>query len=137
MPSVAQRMTRSKAALAAEHSKKLRPATPEDIYSLGDPMESDSTSDELLPGHLDESWSYTFQAGESVWVKTAGGNWVRGKVTGEITRKGPTREKVGLYYPVRYGTKFRKYFAPLNGEIKPDTIHTRLLLQHAGYGDEL
>ncbi|KAL0578827.1 hypothetical protein V5O48_003151 [Marasmius crinis-equi] len=141
MPSVAQRITRSKTAQAAEESKKknlkLRPATPEDIYTLGDPVESDSTSDEYFPEHLDDIWPYTFQAGESVWVKTAGGNWVRGKVTSDITRKGATREKEGLYYPVKYDTKFRKYFSPLNGEIKPDTLHTRRLLERDGYGDEL
>lgn len=30
----------------------------------------------------------------------------------------------------------RKYFAPLNGEIKPDTAHIRWLLKNAGWLDD-
>ena len=44
-------------------------------------------------------------------------------------------QKEGLFYPVifRIGTRIRKHFAPLNGEIKPDTSRTRTLLRRAGW----
>lgn len=42
-------------------------------------------------------------------------------------------QKEGLFYPVVFNDKIRKYFAPLNGEIKPDTIHVRHLLKDAGW----
>ncbi|ESK84827.1 hypothetical protein Moror_508 [Moniliophthora roreri MCA 2997] len=133
MPSVAQRTRKSVSTLSPQ-SQKLRPATPEDIHAWSD-HDSDSTQSEPLPEDLDESWPFTFQAGDAVWVRTAGGNWLRGRVSGEITRKGLTREKEGLFYPVKFDIKLRKYFAPLNGEIKPDTPHTRRLLKAAGYED--
>ncbi|KAG7090584.1 hypothetical protein E1B28_009690 [Marasmius oreades] len=134
MPSVSPRATRAtrKAAASSSEShdsKRLRPATPQDL------REGESSGDESLPEDLDDGWGYTFQAGESVWVRTAGGNWLRGKVCGDITRKGRTRTTEGLFYPVKFDNKLRKYFAPLNGEIKPDTPHTRRLLKEAGYVD--
>jgi hypothetical protein len=43
------------------------------------------------------------------------------------------RQKEGLFYPVIFNDKIRKYFAPLNGEIKPDTPHVRGLLKEAGW----
>lgn len=42
-------------------------------------------------------------------------------------------QREGLYYPVVFCDKLRKYFAPLNGEIKPDTLHVRGLLKQAGW----
>ncbi len=61
------------------------------------------------PSDLDEPWPYMFQvsgvailrhhfidgsyqAGDRVWIRTAGGNWHPGKVSGQTTRKGQTRE---------------------------------------------
>ena len=41
----------------------------------------------------------------------------------------------GLFWLVVFNNKFRKYFAPLNGEIKPDTPHTRKLLDEAGWSE--
>ncbi|KAG6888966.1 hypothetical protein C0992_006923 [Termitomyces sp. T32_za158] len=114
-------------------SRPLRVVTPEEAASWSD-GDSDATLTEPLPLELDEAWSYIFQSGESVWVKTVGGNWRQGRVTGQTTRKGATRQsKEGLYYPVVFDGKIRKYFAPLNGEIKPDTVHTQRLLKEAGW----
>ncbi|KAK0197919.1 hypothetical protein F5146DRAFT_1017467 [Armillaria mellea] len=84
------------------------------------------------PSDIDEPWPYMFQAGDRVWIRTAGGIWHPGKVCGQ-TRKGQTREKEGLFYPVVFNEKLRKYFAPLNGEIKPNTRHIRGLLAEAGW----
>lgn len=44
-------------------------------------------------------------------------------------------QKEGIFYPAVYRpgkANLRKYFAPLNGEIKPDTPRTRMLLRDAG-----
>jgi len=48
------------------------------------------------------------------------------------------KRKQGLYYPVNFGTRFnvRKYFAPLNGEIKPDTEEVRELLRLSDWLDD-
>ncbi|KAG6902014.1 hypothetical protein C0995_005662 [Termitomyces sp. Mi166 len=117
----------------ARGARPLRAVTPEEAASWSD-NDSDTTLSEPLPLELDEAWSYTFQPGESVWIRTQGGNWRQGRVTGQTTRRGPTRQsKEGLYYPVVFDGKIRKYFAPLNGEIKPDTLHTQRLLKEAGW----
>jgi len=99
-------------------------------WSDGD---SDFTLSEPQPADIDDPWPYTFQTGDHVWVRTVGGNWHSGRVTSQTTRKGQTREKEGLLYPVIFNEKLRKYFAPLNGEIKPDTPHIRRLLKEAGW----
>jgi len=110
----------------------LRAVSPEEVHSWSDD-DSDATLSDPQPVDLDEPWPYTFRAGDVVWVRTVGGNWHSGKVTGQTTRKGQTREKEGLFYPVVFNDKLRKYFAPLNGEIKPDTIHVRHMLKDAGW----
>lgn len=48
------------------------------------------------------------------------------------------QNKQGFYYPVNFGSKnhLRKYFAPMNGEIKPDTEEVRLLLREGGWLDD-
>jgi len=92
-------------------------------------------SSEPGPDDLDDPWPYTFRMGESVWIRTEGGNWYPGKVSSNNAKRGPTRQKEGLFYPVIFGigARIRKHFAPLNGEIKPDTGRTRTLLRQAGW----
>ncbi|KAF8236953.1 hypothetical protein L208DRAFT_1249859 [Tricholoma matsutake] len=111
----------------------LRVVSPEEADSWSDSDNSDATLSDPQPVDLEEPWPYTFRAGDIVWVRTVGGNWHSGRVTAQTTRKGQTREKEGLFYPVIFNDKLRKYFAPLNGEIKPDTIHVRHLLKDAGW----
>ncbi|KAG5219800.1 Vacuolar protein sorting-associated protein [Salix suchowensis] len=98
---------------------KLRPVSPEELaeWQEGD-QDSDATLSEPQPSELDEPWPFTFRPGESVWIRTAGGNWYPGKVSGQTTGKAKHGEE-GLYYPVVFCDKLRKYFAPLNGEINP------------------
>lgn len=45
------------------------------------------------------------------------------------------RKVTAHYYQVQFGTngRLRKYFAPLNGEMKPDTPETRELLLAGGW----
>ena len=44
---------------------------------------------------------------------------------------------IGFFYPVCFGPKMntRKYFAPLNGDMKPDTEEVRELLKESGWID--
>ncbi|KAI0312884.1 hypothetical protein OF83DRAFT_1066466 [Amylostereum chailletii] len=125
----------------------------DDVSSTPSPLDTDSSTEtselseitddceddegvmnEPGPDDLDEPWLYTFKASESVWVKVPDGTWHMGKVHGPKTKTGSTRQE-GLFYPVIYRrqSNFRRYFAPLNGEIKPDTLRTRKLLRDAGY----
>ncbi|VDB99360.1 unnamed protein product [Peniophora sp. CBMAI 1063] len=110
------------------------PSPPESELSYS--AEEDWGEDGQGPDDLDEPWEYTFARGESVWVKATDGNWYRGTVSALKIKKDKTRQSEGLYYPVIFGQapKLRKYFAPLNGEIKPDSYITRRLLREAGYG---
>jgi hypothetical protein len=92
--------------------------------------------------------------GDLVWIRNVDGRWHTGEVSGETTRVGQTlrvgysieaiayphisiihsfSQNEGLFYPVVFCYSMRKYFAPLNGEIKPDTAHTRRLLMDAGW----
>ncbi|KAK0207858.1 hypothetical protein DFS33DRAFT_387452 [Desarmillaria ectypa] len=117
-----------------EHiTQKLRAVTPEELDAWSSGSDSEYDPNEPQPSDLDEPWPYMFQAGDRVWIRTAGGNWHPGKVSGQTTRKGQTREKEGLFYPVVFNEKLRKYFAPLNGEIKPNNRHIRCLLADAGW----
>ncbi|KIY62207.1 hypothetical protein CYLTODRAFT_361836 [Cylindrobasidium torrendii FP15055 ss-10] len=109
-----------------------------------DASEDDSSDDRHLvgdidveeaaqPTDLDESWPYTFRAGDRVWVRIAEDDWRSGEIFGNKTKSGPTREKEGTFYPVVLTTnRVRKWFAPLNGDIKPDSTHIRRLLDDAG-----
>ncbi|KAK7468320.1 hypothetical protein VKT23_002834 [Stygiomarasmius scandens] len=133
MPKATRSRSRASSSSSSPISQKLRAVTPEELESWSDSDMSDSSSGGGLVEDLDDAYPYTFQAGDSVWVRTAGGNWHQGRVSGETTRKGQTREREGLFYPVKFDGKIRKYFAPLNGEIKPDTAHTRRLLKEAGW----
>lgn len=78
-----------------------------------------------------------------------------GEVSGQAIRIGKTRavgiyfvcqncslilyikSKRGRFYPVKFGQKrnLRKYFAPGNGEIKPNTPDVRELLWEEGFID--
>ncbi|KAF8878427.1 hypothetical protein BD779DRAFT_1628519 [Infundibulicybe gibba] len=128
MPSVTKDNS-AQATPASAASNKLRPASPEEVDSWNSSTESIVSQ----PTDLDEAWPYAFAPGEQVWIRTAGGNWHPGRVSGMTTRSGQTREKMGLFYPVVFCDKIRKYFAPLNGEIKPDNSHVRALLEEAGW----
>ncbi|KAI0034968.1 hypothetical protein K488DRAFT_25057, partial [Vararia minispora EC-137] len=88
------------------------------------------------PDDLDEPWPYEFRPGQSVWVKASDGNWYGGEISGSRVKRGPTRQKEGVFYPVAFRLpthhNIRKFFAPLNGEIKPDSRCVRKLLREAG-----
>jgi len=103
--------------------------------SLPSDSEDDDRTDSQ-PEDLDEPWSYTFKVRDIVWVKTTGGDWYQGKVSSSRTKTSQTRQGMGTYYPVKFHINknhIAKDFAPLNGEIKPDTSHIRSLLEAGGW----
>ena len=104
------------------------------------------------------------QSGSRVWVRTSEHNWRLGKVVKDQSRRRPLARNVSPsaadtkqlrsnqrlilyqqptqeadYYQVQFGVKgkmnTRKYFAPLNGEMKPDTHLIREMLQLGGWSD--
>jgi hypothetical protein len=142
MPSYKTRSATSRALRAVSRtdpntatSRKLRPVSPEELQSFSwSDGDSDDTYIEPELVDLDDSRPYTFESGDFAWVKTTGGDWYPGRVSGLTRRKGPTREGEGIFYPVTFfDGKVRKYFAPLNGEIKPDTAEVRALLKAGGW----
>ncbi|KAI0063092.1 hypothetical protein BV25DRAFT_1824638 [Artomyces pyxidatus] len=110
-----------------------------EISSLSDDAEERDAEAALAedgPDDLDDPWPYTFAAQDKVWIRTEGGNWHRGFVSGKNVKTGMTRQKEGFFYPVIFCKRIRKYFSPLNGEIKPDTARTRTLLRQHGLSVE-
>ncbi|KAA1468317.1 hypothetical protein DENSPDRAFT_744955, partial [Dentipellis sp. KUC8613] len=80
------------------------------------------------PRDINEPWPYVFKSGDAVWVRSKTGTWYYGRVLGKYVRKGQTRENENTLYSVIYRRCVRRCFAPMLGEIKPDTPHTRHLL---------
>lgn len=113
----------------------LRAATPEELEQWSD-ASSDSSyfSDDLID--LNDSRPYVFEKCERAWVRTTKGTWCLGNVTNSPPRVGLTRDGEGLFYSVIFtlgGARMKKCFAPLNGEIKPDTEEIRDLLKTYGW----
>ncbi|KAG6333199.1 hypothetical protein ID866_5890 [Astraeus odoratus] len=105
-----------------------------DLDKWDDGQFADAFYTEAEPDELEEPWPYRFKSGDEVWVRTPGGHWYRGRVVGQA-KQGKTRQGEGLFWLVVFNNKLRKYFAPLNGEMKPDTPHTRKLLEDAGWSE--
>ncbi|GBE78698.1 hypothetical protein BKA93DRAFT_824784 [Sparassis latifolia] len=103
-----------------------------DMSAFGD-MDVEPPVIEYQPDDLDEPLSWAFQDGDPVWVKTEEGEWLQGTVNGKSTRRGATRQKEGVFFPVSFRISSRKYFAPLNGDVKPDTPEVRRLLLEGGW----
>jgi len=102
---------------------------------------SDSTSEGFFGDHidLDDVFDFSPKSGEFVWVKakTTTETWYKGLVM-KGTKSGPIRQgKEGTFYLVRYRHNLRRYFAPLLGDIKPDTPEIRQLLNDAGIASDI
>lgn len=98
-------------------------------------VESEDGSD-FEPRDLDEPCDYAFKFRDLVWVRSMGGSWHQGRISSSRTKTSHTRSGMGTYYSVKFhmdGTHIQKDFAPLNGDIKPDTIHIRSLLKAGGW----
>ncbi|KLO17539.1 hypothetical protein SCHPADRAFT_936913 [Schizopora paradoxa] len=106
-----------------------------------DDENSDSTSEGFSGDQLDLDDVYEFspKSGDFVWVKakTDTETWYKGLVM-KGTKEGPVRQgKQGTFYLVRYRHNLRRYFAPLLGDIKPDTAEIRQLLNNAGIASDI
>ncbi|KAF9818486.1 hypothetical protein IEO21_02724 [Rhodonia placenta] len=86
------------------------------------------------PPRLDAAWEYIFKRREPVWVRMLSGAWAPGVVADIPAHIGPARNDFVecVYYPVHYTycpgrgrahKTERRFFAPLNGDMKPDTPH--------------
>ncbi|KAJ7250110.1 hypothetical protein B0H12DRAFT_1120825 [Mycena haematopus] len=127
--------TRSSDLSTSGPSKSWRAPEPE---VLDQDMDSDADENNAAlaheqPRNLGDPWAYPFQPNQKVWIRNHD-KWIRGTI---FPRSVP---KVGLsdnltYWNVLYqdnfGHKLRKYFAPLIGELKPDTPAVRKLLREA------
>ncbi|KJA21950.1 hypothetical protein HYPSUDRAFT_41567 [Hypholoma sublateritium FD-334 SS-4] len=118
----------------ARPSKMLRVTTEPETHALKEALHAPSILEYNFE-NLEKPCEYPFKARDLVWVRTKGDKWMSGKVSGRV-RVGPTRnQEQGFWYHVNFGPKFnvRKYFAPMNGEIKPDTHEVRQLLRDEGW----
>ncbi|EJD04528.1 uncharacterized protein FOMMEDRAFT_28202 [Fomitiporia mediterranea MF3/22] len=127
--------------VSADYSSASSSSQSHSGYNTTTESDSDGREDEG-PDDLDEEWDFHPKAGESVWVKMTVSDrevWYQGQVRGK-PRPGTVRGgRQGDFYSVRYGTKTSKlgYFAPLLGDIKPDTRQVRRLLEEEGRDVEL
>ncbi|KZT22074.1 hypothetical protein NEOLEDRAFT_1026495, partial [Neolentinus lepideus HHB14362 ss-1] len=101
----------------------------------------DAESESPQPKNIHEPWPYSFRVGLFVLCHPEGTDldrlwrpgviWSGKSMTGQ-TRRGEGQLYWAWWYPHDSGPKMRTQFAPLNGEIKPDTLHIRRLLRAAG-----
>ncbi|KAF9482352.1 hypothetical protein BDN70DRAFT_435834 [Pholiota conissans] len=123
----------AQATLSAKKSSMLRIINEPETLAWSEALKNESVLNTSFES-LDEACDYPFKNRDPVWVRTKGDKWTFGKVSGVI-RTGPTRYQQGFFYHVNFGPKHnvRKYFAPMNGEIKPDTQKVRRLLRDEGW----
>ncbi|KAG2139663.1 hypothetical protein DEU56DRAFT_799342 [Suillus clintonianus] len=95
------------------------------------PVYGDIKFQECQPDDFDDPWPYRFQHGDCVWIHSTGYEWYQGKIVGQ-PKVGRTMKGEGLFWLVTYNRNMRRYAAPLNGELKPDTPHIKQMLEEAG-----
>lgn len=106
------------------------------------PTSRDNGNDDDQVGNLDLAEAeasqlndpYRFEIGEQVWVCTKAGNWHLGKVVSKPREANVKEDLVGPFWLVIFNTKFRRWFSPLHDDIKPNTPHTRRMLETARVG---
>ncbi|KAJ7088228.1 hypothetical protein C8R43DRAFT_1115252 [Mycena crocata] len=125
---------------ASGPSKPRRTAVPPQ-FPDPDVAEMDTDSDDennaalmhFEPRHLSDAWEFNFQPNEPVWIRH-NEKWIRGRIFPRSSPKVGTTDKM-IYWNVLYqdafGHKLRRNFAPLLGELKPDTRAVRKLLKEA------
>ncbi|EMD41508.1 hypothetical protein CERSUDRAFT_101944 [Gelatoporia subvermispora B] len=101
-----------------------------DIYSESEgDSETDDDSD-FRPEGLDQAWDYSFKRKQNVWVMRSN-RWWYGHVVRIKTDSSWSQD--GVHYLVQYGGRFRAWFSPLEGVMKPNTRYIRQLLRGKGY----
>ncbi|KAI0271712.1 hypothetical protein BC834DRAFT_818312 [Gloeopeniophorella convolvens] len=104
-----------------------------EAYDRDAELDLEASYDEPGPVHIDDPWLYTFKVGDNVWLRTSEGRWYPGQIWSKNVRHCRTRQVQGIYYDVIFFKHVRKFIAPLDGELKPDTSRTRTLLRKAGW----
>ncbi|KAJ7716219.1 hypothetical protein DFH07DRAFT_862373 [Mycena maculata] len=95
--------------------------------------ENDAALSRYEPHHLDEPWAYTFEPNDRVWIRNHD-KWIKGRIFPRSVPKTGSSDNLtywNVLYQDKFGHKLRKYFAPLLGELKPDTTAVRSLLREA------
>ncbi|KAJ7223271.1 hypothetical protein GGX14DRAFT_557851 [Mycena pura] len=108
------------------------PVFPEDAMDI-DADENDSSRAGGGPLHLDDPWAYTFQPNDRVWIRNHD-KWIAGRVFPRSVPKIGSRDSLtywNILYQDAFGHKLRRYFAPLLGELKPDSARVRQMLREA------
>ncbi|KAJ7356396.1 hypothetical protein DFH08DRAFT_770441 [Mycena albidolilacea] len=129
--------TRSSDLSTSGPSKPWRAPAPEpevsDVDMDSDVDENNASLAREQPRHLDDPWVYPFQPNEKVWIRNHD-KWIRGKIFPRSVPKVGSSDNLtywNVLYQDSFGHKLRKYFAPLMGELKPDTPAVRSLLREA------
>ncbi|CAK5265547.1 unnamed protein product [Mycena citricolor] len=101
---------------------------------------------QLLPfpcPSLDAPRICLFTVDQVVWFKNYLGEWQRGKIYASPAAPQGRRIRASdnhIYWNVIYvnpsGHKLRRWFTPVNGDIKPDTPDIRALLNDGGWLDD-
>ncbi|KAJ7054020.1 hypothetical protein C8F01DRAFT_1260236 [Mycena amicta] len=120
-PSVPRRVTRSTATAlrvddASMELKDSDSASQASVGSLDEPLEYD----------------YQFKPNEPVWIFN-NNKWTSGRIFYAAPKVRPSDNLPcwNVLYQDAFGHKLRKYFAPLLGELKPDTARVRQMLKEA------
>ncbi|OCH94218.1 hypothetical protein OBBRIDRAFT_789556 [Obba rivulosa] len=111
-------------------SSELPPLTETESDTL---IESDDETDDdpdFRPEGLDQAWNYTFKRKERVWVMR-NSRWWFGFVV--LIKDSSSWTQDGIHYQVQYGGRFRAWFSPLEGAMKPNTPYIRRLLKEEGW----
>ncbi|KAJ7671858.1 hypothetical protein B0H17DRAFT_192567 [Mycena rosella] len=157
MPSRTRSST-SSAPSASRPSKLRRVAPPDPVFEDSD-MDSDGDENDAAlaryePTHLDAPWAYSFEPNDRVWIRNHD-KWIKGRIfPHSVPKLGSSDVRIfslplnflkftpfffaaqnltywNVLYQDSFGHKLRKYFAPLLGELKPDTSAVRSLLRDA------
>jgi len=96
------------------------------------PPTIEETLMDVHPLTLDEKWHWVVKENERVWIKTADGKWRRGRMFHEWHTEYTEKGRIIQYF-VHYGKpKKEEIFAPMLGNMKPDTPEMHELLRRAG-----
>ncbi|KAF7302896.1 hypothetical protein MKEN_01251900 [Mycena kentingensis (nom. inval.)] len=104
------------------------------IESSAPEPDSDDSGEQHGATSLDEPAEYSFKPNELVWVRN-NDKWISGRIFLSAPKVRPSDNLPcwNVLYQDKFGHKLRKYFAPLLGELKPDTARVREMLKEAAW----
>ncbi|KAG0707231.1 hypothetical protein DFH29DRAFT_897766 [Suillus ampliporus] len=105
------------------------PPRPVNLEEWDDGVFGNISYQQSRPSSFHQPWPYRFQRGDRVWVRSTDYYWHLGTVSSSQPVAGRTMTGDGLFWRIDYDRNKRRWVAPLDGEVKPDTEHTRQLLK--------